>query len=100
MNISTVSNSTSQNQQFMRKHLCAVILLAAAMQQSAFGQGFANAKYASEFLSLGAGARSAALGGAGTGFADDVTAGYVNPAALSLVNYPQIAIFHESRFGG
>lgn len=91
---------TSHIVRFMRNYLWTVLLLAAAMQQSAFGQGFANAKYASEFLSLGVGARSAALGGAGTGFSDDVTAGYFNPAALSLVKYPQIAIFHESRFGG
>jgi len=84
----------------MRKLLSTVFLVAAALQQTAVGQGFANAKYASEFLSLGVGARSAALGGAGTGFADDVTAGYFNPAGLALVKYPQIAIFHESRFGG
>jgi hypothetical protein len=63
-------------------------------------QGFVNAKYAGEFLSTGVGGRSAALGGAGTGFSNDVTAGYFNPAALSLVGYPQIAILHESRFGG
>ncbi len=63
-------------------------------------QGFANAKYAGEFLALGVGARSSALGGAGTGFAGDVTAGYFNPAALISINHPQISIFHESRFGG
>ncbi len=74
--------------------------LALALPHVADAQGFSNAKYAGEFLSTGVGARSAALGGAGTGFSDDVTAGYFNPASLSLVNYPQIAILHESRFGG
>lgn len=63
-------------------------------------QGFVNAKYASEFLSLGAGARSAGLGGTGTALSNDVTAGYYNPANLSLLTHPQIAIFHESRFAG
>ncbi|MBS1910407.1 MAG: PorV/PorQ family protein [Bacteroidetes bacterium] len=63
-------------------------------------QGFVNAKYASEFLSSGVGGRSAGIGGAGTAFTNDVTAGYFNPAALSLVTYPQIALLHESRFAG
>jgi len=61
-------------------------------------QGFVNAKYAGEFLSSGVGGRSAGIGGAGTGFASDVTAGYFNPSALSLISYPQITILHESRF--
>lgn len=63
-------------------------------------QGFVNAKYAGEFLSSGVGGRSAGIGGAGTGFTDDVTAGYFNPSALSLVTYPQGALLHESRFAG
>ena len=65
-----------------------------------FAQGFINAKYAGEFLSLGAGARSAGLGGTGTALSNDVTAGYYNPANLSLLQHPQIAVFHESRFSG
>jgi hypothetical protein len=63
-------------------------------------QGFQNAKYAGEFLGLGVGGRYAGLGGSGTGIANDVTAGYFNPASLSLIRYPQIAILHESRFSG
>jgi hypothetical protein len=74
-----------------------LLLLAAA---GATAQGFANAKYAGEFLGSGVGSRSAGLGGAGTGFASDVTAGYFNPAALSLVDYLQASILHESRFAG
>ncbi len=61
---------------------------------------FVNAKYAGEFLSLGVGARSAGLGGAGTGYSNDVTAAYFNPAALNRIDYPQLAIFHEARFAG
>lgn len=63
-------------------------------------QGFVNAKYAGEFLSLGAGARSSGMGGTGTAAASDVTAGYFNPAGLAQISYPEIAIFHESRFAG
>lgn len=63
-------------------------------------QGFVNAKYAGEFLSSGVGGRSAALGGTGTGFANDVTAGYFNPSALSQITYPQGMLLHESRFAG
>lgn len=63
-------------------------------------QGFVNAKYAGEYLTLGAGARSAGMGGTGTALSNDVTAGYYNPANLSLLSYPQIAVFHESRFAG
>jgi hypothetical protein len=74
--------------------ICLPLVIAAAS-----AQGFVNAKYAGEFLGFGVGARSAALGGAGTGFANDVTAGYFNPSALSLVQYPQIAVLHESRYG-
>ena len=63
-------------------------------------QGFANAKYAGEYLGLGAGARSSGMGGTGTALSSDVTAGYYNPAGLSVIGYPQIALFHESRFSG
>ncbi len=76
--------------------LVALLLLSA----NAHAQGFVNAKYAGEFLSSGVGGRSAPLGGVGTGFSNDVTAGYFNPAALSQIMYPQVAILHESRFAG
>lgn len=88
----------------MTRRLLSSITAAAAaaflLPVGARAQGYHNAKYAGEFLSLGAGARSAALGGAGTALADDVTAGYYNPAALSELDYLQAAIFHESRFSG
>jgi hypothetical protein len=72
----------------------------ASLPAAVRAQGYHNAKYAGEFLSLGVGARSAAVGGAGTAFADDVTAGYYNPAALSQIDHLQAALFHESRFSG
>jgi len=78
--------------------LLAALLLVAPSLASA--QGFVNAKYAGEFLGLGVGARSAGMGGAGTGFLTDVGAGYFNPAALAFGNYPQVSLLHESRFAG
>jgi hypothetical protein len=85
----------------MIKPLVAGLLASFILPLSASAQGgFVNAKYAGEFLSAGVGGRSAGLGGAGTGFANDVTAGYFNPSALWQINYPQIAILHESRFAG
>lgn len=63
-------------------------------------QGFVNAKYSGDFLSTGVGGRSAAMGGTGVSFSDDVTSGYFNPAALSQIKFAQLAILHESRFSG
>src|ERR1019366_8881146 len=56
--------------------------------------------YAGEFLELGVGARSLALGGAGTAISEDATAGYWNPAGLNALKYPMVMAMHESRFDG
>lgn len=77
-----------------------VLLTSAIILPAVSAQGFVNAKYAGEYLGLGAGARSSGMGGVGTALSSDVTAGYYNPAGLSQIRYPQIAIFHESRFSG
>jgi hypothetical protein len=57
------------------------------------------AKYAGEFISLGVGGRALGMGGAFVALASDVTAGYWNPAGLSHINYPQIALMHDERYG-
>jgi len=57
------------------------------------------AKYAGEFLSLGVGGRALGMGGAAAALSNDVTAGYWNPAGLSLISYPEIALMHEEQFG-
>ncbi|RJP73570.1 MAG: type IX secretion system membrane protein PorP/SprF [Ignavibacteriales bacterium] len=56
-------------------------------------------KYAGEFMAIGVGGRSSGMGGAFVAVANDVTAGYWNPAALASVNYPQISLMHEEHFG-
>ena len=56
-------------------------------------------KYAGEFLSIGVGGRPLGMGGAYVAIANDVTAGYYNPAGLAKLNYPQIALMHDERYG-
>jgi len=56
-------------------------------------------KYAGEFMAIGVGGRSSAMGGAFTAVANDVTAGYFNPAGLANLQYPQISLMHEEHFG-
>ncbi len=56
-------------------------------------------KYAGEFLAIGIGGRPLGMGGAFTALANDVTAGYYNPAGLANLNYPQISLMHDERFG-
>lgn len=57
------------------------------------------AKYAGEFISLGVGGRALAMGGAFVALANDVTAGYWNPAGLSRIAYPQFILMHDEQFG-
>ena len=63
-----------------------------------YAQGSGN-KYAGEFLSIGVGGRPLGMGGAFVALANDVTAGYWNPALLSKINYPQFSLMHDARFG-
>lgn len=56
-------------------------------------------KYAGEFMAIGVGGRALGMGGAFTAIANDVTAGYYNPAGLANLNYPQIALMHSEQFG-
>ncbi len=63
-----------------------------------FGQTVIG-KYGGEFLSFGVGGRALGMGSAQTAIANDVTAGYWNPAGLASINYPQISLMHEEHFG-
>lgn len=73
------------------------VFLPAASQANA--QGLALAKYGSDFLSIGVGGRALAMGSAYTSVANDVTAGYWNPAGLSRMEFPEIALMHDQRYG-
>lgn len=66
--------------------------------------GVANAdtgigKYAGEFLAIGVGARPLGLGGAYVALANDVSAGYWNPAGLARITYPELMLMHAEHFG-
>jgi hypothetical protein len=69
------------------------ISLTTTSAQTVFG------KYAGEFMAIGVGSRPLGMGGAFVGVADDVTAGYYNPAGLANLNYPQISLMHSEQFG-
>jgi len=86
-----------KNREIMRMRRLLVVFLLAPMMNCLAGTGVA--KYAGEFISLGVGGRALALGGAYVALANDVTAGYWNPAALSHITYPQFALMHDEQFG-
>jgi hypothetical protein len=56
------------------------------------------AKYAGEFMNLGIGGRSLAMGGAGTAIVNDVTSAYWNPAGLTQAKGFQIEFMHTKQF--
>jgi hypothetical protein len=56
------------------------------------------AKYAGEFIAIGVGGRALGMGGAFVALANDVTAGYWNPAGLSKITYTEITLMHDERF--
>ena len=70
------------------------------LSTSAGGFAASTGKYSGEFMSIGVGGRALGLGSAYTALANDVTAGYWNPAGLSSIMYPQISLMHDERFAG
>ncbi|MEZ4826018.1 MAG: PorV/PorQ family protein [Bacteroidia bacterium] len=58
-------------------------------------------KYSNEFLKIGIGARAFGMGNAQIAVAEDVTAGYWNPAGLAsgdALLYPEVSLMHASYF--
>ncbi len=81
----------------MKNRWSAVVVMMLALSIPVMAGGIA--KYAGEFISLGVGGRALGMGGAFVALANDVTAGYWNPAGLSHINYPQLALMHDERYG-
>ena len=75
-------------------------LLPLALALLLTGAVHAASRYAGEFLGLGAGARSAALGSAYVALVDDATAGYWNAAGLSALSSRQVHLTHSEHFSG
>jgi len=59
---------------------------------------FSFKKYAGEFFHLGVGSRALAMAGAYTAVANDVTAGYWNPAGLTEAKGFQLQFMHSKQF--
>jgi hypothetical protein len=81
-----------------RRSLLFVFLLLILFSGNLFSQGSGN-KYSGEFLAIGVGGRPLGMGGAFVSLVNDVTAGYWNPGALARINYPQLSLMHDERFG-
>jgi hypothetical protein len=81
----------------MRGWGCVLVILA-PLWNAAAGETVIG-KYAGEFISIGVGGRALALGSANVALANDVTAGYWNPAGLSRIMYPQFILMHDEQFG-
>lgn len=79
------------------KRIATIVLTMGVLAASLFGQKVG--KYAGEFLAIGVGGRALGLGGAYVALANDASAGYWNPAALVRINYPEIMVMHDERFG-
>jgi len=74
----------------------AVLALLASSAGAAGFSASARGTAAGEFLNLGAGARAAALGGAYSAVADDASAVYWNPAAMTRVERRSLALMHAA----
>ena len=58
------------------------------------------AKYSNEFLNIGVGARAAGMGNTQAALANDVTAGYWNPAGIAHIQgSPQMGLQHSEMYG-
>jgi len=82
----------------MINKLFSILVIMILLSCQAFPQT-AVAKYAGEFMAIGVGGRPLGMGGAFTAISNDVTAAYYNPAGLANLNYPQISLMHDERFG-
>ncbi|MCE1164469.1 MAG: PorV/PorQ family protein [Bacteroidetes bacterium] len=80
------------------KFSLAIFAFLAIFSNLSFGQGNGS-KYAGEFLAIGVGGRPLGMGSAYVALVNDITAGYWNPALLSKIDYPQLSLMHDARFG-
>lgn len=82
----------------MNKKNISVIVFALITSLAAIAQA---PKYSNEFLNIGVGARALGMSNSYITAANDVTAGYWNPAGLSNIgNQHQVALMHSEYFAG
>ena len=93
-----MKETKSRNIFWGRSVIVTLLLLTVLSQANLFAQGSGN-KYSGEFLAIGVGGRPLGMGGAYVSMVNDVSAGYWNPGALALMDYPQMILMHDERFG-
>ena len=76
----------------------ALVLMAACWSISDAAAQLVIGRYAGEFLSLGAGARALAMGGASVAAPTPPTAAYYNPSALAGLQKRYLEFMHASQF--
>jgi hypothetical protein len=76
-----------------------IFVLAALATLMVAGHASAANKYAGEFLTHGVGARALGMGSAFVAVADDVTAGYWNPAGVVDADARSVQLMHSETFG-
>ncbi|MFP4228270.1 MAG: PorV/PorQ family protein [Salinivenus sp.] len=81
------------------RRLALLLLVLSGLSVSA-AHGQRIAKYGADFLAGGVDGRALGMGGAYVSLADEVSAGYWNPAGLSHLTYPEISYMHVERFAG
>src|SRR5436305_7767869 len=80
------------------KQLFSVLFFIGVLSHSVQGQ---QRVYVNEYLNIGIGGRALAMGGAVTATANDITAGYWNPAGLMSVKPDfQVGLMHAEYFAG
>jgi len=84
----------------MRTRVLLAVAVLGMMLGTAPAHGQRIAKYGADFLAGGVDARALGMGGAYVSLADEVSAGYWNPAGLSHLAYPEISYMHVERFAG
>jgi hypothetical protein len=82
-----------------RTENCVLALLTLGIVFLGAGAAGAADKYAGEFLTHGVGARALGMGSAFVAVADDVTAGYWNPAGAADAEGRAIQLMHSETFG-
>jgi len=80
--------------------LLSVGLLSLFSPRSSLADWDFGAKYAGEFMTLGADGRSTAMGETGTAYAGNASAAYWNPAGLTDVSQGAVTLMHADRFSG
>jgi len=84
----------------IHSRLVVALLICAGLLSVSDAKAQRVAKYGADFLAGGVGARALAMGGAYISVADDVYAGFWNPAGLSSVTRMEASYMHAERFAG